>query len=112
METVGADAVVSPRASRLRLLRARLRPRVTIGGDVRLGRGVVLRAQRGARVVVGDWAHVEGDAVLEDRSRLAAHAVALSGARVGTGAVIGSYAVVDGRVAPRAVLGRAPRSSS
>ena len=66
----------------------------------------------GRECVVGDWARLEGGAVLEDRARLAAHAVALSGARVGSGAVVGSYAVVDGPVAPGAVLGRAPRSSS
>ena len=155
METVGPDAVVPPPASRLRLLRARLRPRVELGAGVRLGRRVVLRAEPGAHVVigngaaigddarvvatrgelrvgagaalgercslagavtvgrecvVGDWARLEGDAVLEDRSRLAAHAVALPGARVGAAAVIGSYAVVDGPVAPGAVLGRVTAS--
>jgi carbonic anhydrase/acetyltransferase-like protein (isoleucine patch superfamily) len=143
METIGADAVSPPRGSRLRLWRARLLPRVDVGAGVRLGRGVVLRAERGARLVladdvavgdgarleaaggeltvgaesalgdrcslagavsigrecvVGDWARVEGSAVLEDRARLSAHAAALSGARVGRGAVIGSYAVVDGAI--------------
>jgi UDP-3-O-[3-hydroxymyristoyl] glucosamine N-acyltransferase len=147
VETVGADAVAPPRASRLALWSARLRPRVQVGAGARLGRGVHVRAERGARVligdgaaigdgarleasrgdlvvgagsalgercmlagavtigrecVVGDWARVEGSAVLEDRSRLAAHAVALSGARVRRGAVVGSYEVVDGPVAPRA----------
>jgi carbonic anhydrase/acetyltransferase-like protein (isoleucine patch superfamily) len=154
METVGADAVVPPRASRLRLWRARLRPRVRIGAGVRLGRGVVLRAGPGARLaigdgvaigdgarldaavgaltvgsgsalgrrcilsgavtvgrecVVGDWARAEGDARLDDRARLAAHAVALAGARVGRAAVVGSYAVVDGVVAPAEVIGREAR---
>jgi carbonic anhydrase/acetyltransferase-like protein (isoleucine patch superfamily) len=149
MEMVGADAVVPPRASRLRLWRARLRPRVRVGAGARIGRGVMLRADRGARLVigdgaavgdgarleasggqltvgagsvlgercslagtptvgrecvVGDWARVEGDAVLEDRSRLAAHAVALAGARVGRGAVVGSYDVIDRAVAPGAVV--------
>ena len=157
METVGPDAVVPPPGSRLRLVRARLRPRVELGAGVRVGRGVVLRAARGARVVIGDgaaiadgarieaadgelrvgagaalgercslagavtigrecvvgaWARVEGKALLEDRARLAAHAVALSGARIGRGAVVGSYTVVDGSVTPGDVLGRAPRSSS
>jgi carbonic anhydrase/acetyltransferase-like protein (isoleucine patch superfamily) len=157
METVGPDAVVPPPRSRLRLVRARLWPRVELGAGVRVGRGVVLRAARGARVVIGDgaaiadgarieaadgelrvgagaalgercslagavtigrecvvgaWARVEGEALLEDRARLAAHAVALSGARIGRGAVVGSYTVVDGSVAPGDVLGRAPRSSS
>jgi carbonic anhydrase/acetyltransferase-like protein (isoleucine patch superfamily) len=151
VETVGADAVVPPRPSRLRLTRARLRRRVEVGAGVRLGRGVVLRAERGARLVigdgvavgdgarlevaggelsvgagsalgercvvsgaatigrecvVGDWARVEGSAVLEDRARLSAHAVALTGAHVRRGAVVGSYAVVDGAVAPAAVIGR------
>jgi carbonic anhydrase/acetyltransferase-like protein (isoleucine patch superfamily) len=152
METVGADAVVAPRASwrgRMRVLSTRLLPRVRVAADVRLGRGVVLRAGRGGRLVigagvavgdgarleaaggelrvgpgsalgdrcslvgavrvgrecvVGDWARVEGDARLEDRARLAAHAVALPGARIGRGAVVGSYAVLDGAVAPGAVL--------
>jgi acetyltransferase-like isoleucine patch superfamily enzyme len=58
--------------------------------------------------VIGDWARVEGDAQLEDRARLAAHAVALTGARIGRAAVVGSYAVVDGPVAPAAVIGREP----
>jgi carbonic anhydrase/acetyltransferase-like protein (isoleucine patch superfamily) len=146
METLGADAVVPPRPSRLALWRARLRPRVRVGAGTRIGRGAVLRAERGARLVVGagatvgegarleasggelavgagsalgercslagavtvgrecvvgDWARVEGTAVLEDRSRLAAHAVALSGACVRRGAVVGSYEVVDGAVEPR-----------
>ncbi len=149
METVGADAVVPPRAPRLRVWAARLRPRVQVGAGVRLGRGVVLRAQPGARLVladgvavgdgarleaaggeltvgtgtalgerciltgsvtvgrecvVGDWARVEGSAVLHDRARLAAHAVALTGARIGRGAVVGSYAVVDGEVPQGAVV--------
>jgi carbonic anhydrase/acetyltransferase-like protein (isoleucine patch superfamily) len=167
MDTVGADAVVPPRASRratLRALRARWRPRVELGSGVLIGRDVVLHAAPGARVVVeagvalgdgarvqarggelrigsgtavgehamlagtvtigrecviGAWARAEGAARLEDRARLAAHAVALTGARVGVGAVIGSYATVDSAVAPRAVVGgptrrqtRAPRSSS
>jgi carbonic anhydrase/acetyltransferase-like protein (isoleucine patch superfamily) len=157
METVGADAVVAPRDSwrcRLRVLATRLRPRVRVGADVRLGSGVVIRARRGARLVigagvavgdgarleaaggelrvgagsavgercslagavsigrecvVGDWARVEGDARLEDRARLAAHAVALSGARIGRAAVVGSYTVVDGAVPPGAVVGGAAR---
>jgi acetyltransferase-like isoleucine patch superfamily enzyme len=41
---------------------------------------------------------------LGERARLAAHAVALGGADVGPGAVIGSYAVVAGRVPARAVV--------
>jgi len=155
VETVGADAVVAPRPSRLRLWRARLRPRVEVGAGVRLGRGAVLRAERAARLeigdgvavgdgarleaaggelsvaagsalgercslagavtvgrecVVGDWARVEGDARLDDRARLAAHAVALAGTRVGRGGVVGSYAVVDGPVAAGTVLSPLERS--
>jgi acetyltransferase-like isoleucine patch superfamily enzyme len=45
--------------------------------------------------VVGAWARAEGDALLEDRARLAAHAVALAGAHVAAGTVVGSYAVVE-----------------
>jgi carbonic anhydrase/acetyltransferase-like protein (isoleucine patch superfamily) len=164
METVGADAVVPPRATwrgRLRAWRARRRRGVTLEAGVVLGRAVVLRAAPGARLVlragaavgdrarlearggelrvgagsaigahaslagrvtvgrdcvVGEWARAEGDAQLDDRARLAAHAVALTGARVGAGAVVGSYAIVDAAVAPRAVvrpqLTRAPRRSS
>jgi acetyltransferase-like isoleucine patch superfamily enzyme len=60
----------------------------------------------GRECVIGAWARAEGDALLEDRARLAAHAVALAGARVGAGAVVGSYVVVDGAVAPRTVVQR------
>jgi carbonic anhydrase/acetyltransferase-like protein (isoleucine patch superfamily) len=94
-----------------------------VAGELRVGAGSALgercslygSVSVGSECVVGEWARVEGAATLEDRARLAAHAVALTGARVGRGAVIGSYAVVEGRVAPGAVVGRqtrAPRSSS
>ena len=54
MDTVGADAVVPPRrVARLRRWRASARPRVELGSGVRIGRDVVLRAEPGARVVVG-----------------------------------------------------------
>jgi carbonic anhydrase/acetyltransferase-like protein (isoleucine patch superfamily) len=94
------------------------------GGELRVGADAAIGAHAslagavtvGRECVIGDWARVEGDAHLEDRSRLAAHAVALAGAHVGEGAVVGSYAVVDGAVAPgtvvRATQTRAPRSSS
>jgi carbonic anhydrase/acetyltransferase-like protein (isoleucine patch superfamily) len=90
---VGADAAIGAHAS--------------LAGAVTIGR----------ECVVGDWARAEGDAQLEDRARLAAHAVALGGARVGAGAIVASYAVVDGTIAAGAVVGgtgqtRAPRSSS
>jgi len=72
------------------------------GGTLTVGPGSVLgercslvgAVSVGRECVVGDWARVEGDARLEDRARLAAHAVALSGAHVGAGVVVGSYAVV------------------
>jgi carbonic anhydrase/acetyltransferase-like protein (isoleucine patch superfamily) len=105
------------------------------GGELRVGAGSVIGEHAmlagmvtiGRECVIGAWARAEGDAHLEDRARLAAHAVALAGARVGAGAVIGSYAVVEGAVAPGAVVQRnepgptardaprqtrAPRSSS
>jgi carbonic anhydrase/acetyltransferase-like protein (isoleucine patch superfamily) len=82
------------------------------GGELRVGAGTAVgeRAMLAGAVtigrdcVVGDWARAEGDAHLEDRARLAAHAVALRGARVGAGAVVGSYAVVDGAVARGTVV--------
>ena len=59
----------------------------------------------GRECVVGAWARLEGSARMDDRARLtAARAVAHTGARVGRGAVVGSYAVVDGPVAPGAVV--------
>jgi carbonic anhydrase/acetyltransferase-like protein (isoleucine patch superfamily) len=95
------------------------------GGELRIGSGTVVGEHAmlagavtvGRECVIGAWARAEGDATLEDRARLAAHGVALAGARVGAGAVVGSYATVVGAVAPRAVVWprrqtRAPRSSS
>jgi len=83
------------------------------GGTLTIGPGAVLgerctlagAVSVGRECVVGDWARVEGTARLGDRARLAAHAVALTGAQVGAGAVVGSYTVVDGPVAPRTVPG-------
>jgi len=103
------------------------------GGELRVGAGSVVGEHAmlagaltiGRECVIGAWARAEGDAHVEDRARLAAHAVALAGARVGSGAVVASYAVVDEDVSPRAVVRnlnldnpaprrqtRAPRSSS
>ena len=96
-------------------------------GVLRIGAGSAIGARAslagavtvGRECVVGDWARAEGDARLEDRARLAAHAVALGGARIGAGAVVPSYAVIEGAVPPRTVARppappqtRAPRSSS
>jgi len=85
-----------------------------LGGDIRVGPHTLVGERAcvggdgpvviGASCVVGAWAHVEGPATLGERARLAAHAVALRGADVGPGAVIGSYAVVVGRVPARAVI--------
>jgi acetyltransferase-like isoleucine patch superfamily enzyme len=82
------------------------------GGELRVGADAAIGAHAslagtvvvGRECVVGDWARAEGDAHFEDRARLSAHAVALAGARVGEGAIIGSYAVVDGPIAPGAVV--------
>jgi carbonic anhydrase/acetyltransferase-like protein (isoleucine patch superfamily) len=81
---------------------------LTIGPETAIGEHAMLAGTVtiGRECVVGDWARAEGDTRLEDRARLAAHAVALDGARVGAGAVVGSYAVVDGAVAPGALLKR------
>jgi carbonic anhydrase/acetyltransferase-like protein (isoleucine patch superfamily) len=79
---------------------------LSVGAGSALGERCVLAGAVtvGRECVVGDWALVEGSARLDDRARLAAHAVALDGAHVGRGAVVGSYAVVDGRVAAGAAL--------
>ena len=93
------------------------------GGTLRIGAGTASASARrspapctvGRECVVGDWARAEGDARLEDRARLAAHAVALSGARVGAGGVVvPSYAVIAPEPAGHdaVVSDRAPRSSS
>jgi carbonic anhydrase/acetyltransferase-like protein (isoleucine patch superfamily) len=81
---------------------------LTIGPEAAIGEHAMLAGAVtvGRECVVGDWARAEGDARLEDRARLAAHAVALDGARIGASAVVGSYAVVDGAVAPGAILKR------
>ncbi len=164
MESVGADAVVPPRPSwrgRLRGAHGRAPPaRRARRRGVRLGRGVVLRAEPGARLVVeagaalgdgarlearggtlrvgagsvlgercalvgavtvgrecvvGAWARAEGGARLGDRARLAAHAVALDGARVAPAPwspPTRSSTATWRRVAVVQRQTRAPRSSS
>ena len=121
MRPVGADAVVPPRdgwATRLRAWRAGRRPRVRLGDGVRVGRGVVLEAAPGCRVVsatarrwatarasrrcaatsssgparsLGDRASVRGDGPVT----------------VGADCVIGAWARVEGpaRLGDRARLG-------
>jgi carbonic anhydrase/acetyltransferase-like protein (isoleucine patch superfamily) len=89
METVGPDAVVPPRASRAGRWRARRRPRVKLGAGVRIGRDVVLRAERGARLVIGDGV------ALGDGARLEARGGSL---RVGPGTAVGEHAMLAGAV--------------
>jgi carbonic anhydrase/acetyltransferase-like protein (isoleucine patch superfamily) len=92
METVGADAVVPPRATwrgRLRAWRARRRPRVELGSGVLIGRDVVLRAAAGARVVV------EAGVALGDGARVEARGGVL---RIGAGTVVGEHAMLVGAV--------------
>jgi len=96
METVGADAVVPPRATwrgRLRLWRARRRPRVQLESGVRIGRDVLLRVAPGARIVV------RAGAALGDGARLEARGGEL---RIGADAAIGAHASLSGAV----VVGR------
>jgi UDP-3-O-[3-hydroxymyristoyl] glucosamine N-acyltransferase len=92
METVGADAVAPPRATRLgslRVWRARRRRGVVLAPGVRIGRDVVLRAEPGARLVIG------AGAALGDGARLEARGGEL---RVGAGAAIGAHASLAGAV--------------
>jgi UDP-3-O-[3-hydroxymyristoyl] glucosamine N-acyltransferase len=93
VETVGADAVVPPRAgwrATVRALRARRRPRVHIGSGVLLGRDVVLCAAPGAHVVVGDGAALGDGARVEARG---------GGLRIGAGTAVGEHAMLAGSVA-------------
>ena len=92
VDSVGADAVVPPRPSwrgRLRARTAARRPRVELGPGVRLGRGVVLRAEPGARLVV------EAGAAIGDGARLEARGGTL---RVGAGSVLGERCALVGAV--------------
>ena len=108
METVGADAVVPPRATwrgNLRLLRARRRPRIELGSGVRIGRNVVLRAGPGARVVVaagaaiGDGARVEargGELRVGPGTAVGEHAMLAGAVTIGRECVIGAWARAEG----------------
>jgi acetyltransferase-like isoleucine patch superfamily enzyme len=92
MDTVGADAVVPPRATwrgGLRALLARRRPRVELGSGVLIGRDVLLRAAPGARVVV------EAGAALGDGARVQARGGEL---RIGSGTAVGEHAMLAGAV--------------
>jgi acetyltransferase-like isoleucine patch superfamily enzyme len=84
----------------LRLARLRLRPRVTVRGRVRLGRGVRVAVARGARVVL------ERGCRLDDGCRIEASGGTVRigrGAHVGERAVIVALAAVE--VGERAVIG-------
>ena len=93
METVGPDAVVPPHPSRLRRWRARRRPRVELGAGVLVGRDVELRAEPGARLVIGDGV------ALGDGARLEARGGTL---RVGAGTAVGEHAMLVRRGPGRA----------
>jgi carbonic anhydrase/acetyltransferase-like protein (isoleucine patch superfamily) len=92
METVGADAVVPPRATwrgKLRVWRARRRPRVVLESGVQVGGGVVLRAAPGARLVIRAGSSIGHGARLEARG---------GELRVGAGSAIGDHASLAGAV--------------
>jgi acetyltransferase-like isoleucine patch superfamily enzyme len=85
---------------RLRLARLRLRPRVTVRGRVRLGRGVRVAVAPGARVVL------ERGCRLDDGCRIEASGGTVRigpGAHVGERTVIVAVAAVE--VGERAVIG-------
>lgn len=67
-------------AEQLRLLALRRRPRVELDGCPRLGRGVRLAAEPGARIVLGN------DCVLGDGAQILARAGAVT---IGAGAILG-----------------------
>jgi UDP-3-O-[3-hydroxymyristoyl] glucosamine N-acyltransferase len=115
METVGPDAVVPPRASRVAWWRARRRPRVELGAGVRIGRDVVLRADPGARLVIGDGVGLGDSARLEarggtlrvgDETAVGEHAMLAGAVTVGRECVVGAWARVEGdaRLGDRARL--------
>ena len=81
MRTIGPDAVVPPRARWWRTRRPR--PRVELGEGVRIGRDVILRADPGARLVIGDGAAFDDGARVHARGGLL---------RIGAGAVLGEHA--------------------
>ncbi len=108
VETVGADAVVPPRATwrdALRRWRARRRAGVTLESGVRIGREVVLRAAPGAHLVlragttVGDGARLEargGELRVGAESAIGAHASLAGAVTVGRECVVGDWARVEG----------------
>jgi carbonic anhydrase/acetyltransferase-like protein (isoleucine patch superfamily) len=105
METVGPDAVVPPRPSRLRRWRARCRPRVELGAGVRIGRGVVLRADPGARLVIADGVALGDGAGLEARggtlsvgaeTAVGEHAMLAGAVQIGRECVVGAWARAEG----------------
>jgi galactoside O-acetyltransferase len=105
-----------------------------IGDDVKLNTGVMLNADCGGRIKVGNrvligpyvviraanhatdrvdipiaaQGHVPGEIVIEDDVWIGAHAVILPGARIGRGAVVAAASVVTRDVAAFAVVAGAP----
>jgi acetyltransferase-like isoleucine patch superfamily enzyme len=128
---IGADAVVVPRtgglASRLRLARLRLAARGALeaGRDVRVGRGVQVRAG-GGRVTLGDGCllapgcRIEapgGTVAIGAGARIGERSVivALAQVTVGAGATVGDWAVLsdaepDGADVERPLRLQPPRS--
>jgi carbonic anhydrase/acetyltransferase-like protein (isoleucine patch superfamily) len=108
METVGADAVVPPRPGwrgGVRLWRARRNPRLQLESGVRIGRDVVLRADRDARVVIrsgaalGDGARVEargGTLRIGADAAIGAHASLAGAVTIGRECVVGDWARAEG----------------
>ncbi|MEZ0294034.1 MAG: hypothetical protein ACAH82_15955, partial [Solirubrobacteraceae bacterium] len=91
-ETVGADAVVPPRPTWRGSVRARVaarQPRIEVAEGLQMGRKVVLRAARGARLVI------EAGVAIGDGARLEARDGVL---RVGAGSAIGARASLAGAV--------------
>ena len=124
MRTIGPDAVVPPRSRWWRTRRPR--PRVELGGGVRIGRDVILRADPGARLLVGDGVAIDDGARVHARGGLlrigagavlGAHASLADTVEVGAGCVVGPWARAEGdavlgpraRVAAHAVLLRGAR---
>jgi len=86
--------------------------RIKIGNRVLIGPYVVIRAANHATdrvdVAISAQGHVPGEIVIEDDVWIGAHAVILPGARIGRGAVVAAASVVTRDVAAFAVVAGAP----
>ena len=111
MRTIGPDAVIPPPARWWRTRRPRRR--VELGAGVRIGRDVILRADPGARVLVGDGVAIDDGARVHARGGvlrigagavLGGHASLADTAHVGAECVVGPWARMEGdaRLGPRA----------